>query len=718
MIHNFPLRFIWLFVLCMMVQSPSFSQGNMLTLEDAVLNTRLNPQSIKNPGFLPSGNYFSYLNPSATTLYIERIDKMYVDSLPIQEFKSWISSDKGKDIPSFPPIKKWISDTAFLFEYAKKIYVYSRVSQRAWEFNQYPDNYDDIEWNNDFTACAFTRDYQLYLQKRGEKERKITEDGQYGISYGKAAHRHEFGINKGLFWNHKNNMFLFYRIDERDVTDYYLFDNQHIPATVRPIKYPFAGKKNQIVTVGIYDVLRGQIHYLKTGSPADQYLTNLAWSPNDAFVYLTKVSRNQKNMWLERYWVSDGSIDKVLSEEFNEKYVEPENPPTFVPWDQDQYVLHSQKDGYNHLYLYNQNGKLLRKLTTGPWVVKEIVGFHHSGEQILVTGTKDSPLENHLYAISLKNAKITKLTNEGGYHRIVTNHNGSYFLDLFSSITVPSKALLLSESGAILRKIHDAVNPLKDYALGETRIFPLSVDRHTLYARMTTPVNFDPKKQYPVLVYVYGGPHVQLVKNNWLGGSNLWMQYMAQQGFIVFTLDNRGSANRGFDFESAIFKELGKVEMEDQLAGVDYLKSLPYVDISRIGIHGWSFGGFMTTSLVSRAPDVFKMGVAGGPVIDWKMYEIMYTERYMETPESNPDGYERSNLLNYTKKLDVPLLLLHGCDDDVVLWQHSLLYVEKAVKYDKTSLDYFVYPGHKHNIYGKDRLHLMSKITAFIFDKL
>jgi dipeptidyl-peptidase-4 len=235
---------------------------------------------------------------------------------------------------------------------------------------------------------------------------------------------------------------------------------------------------------------------------------------------------------------------------------------------------------------------------------------------------------------------------------------------------------------------------------------------------MITPPHFDKNKKYPVVVYVYGGPHAQMVTNSFLGGSNYWMQLMAQKGYIVFTLDNRGSSNRGHAFESATHRQLGTLEMADQLAGINYLKNLSYVDANRIGVHGWSFGGFMTTSLMSRQPGVFKVGVAGGPVIDWSIYEIMYTERYMDQPSENPEGYKQANLLTHINGLQDKLLMIHGCDDDVVLWQHSLLYCKAAVDAGNTYLDYFVYPGHKHNVMGKDRVHLMQKITEYLIENL
>jgi dipeptidyl-peptidase-4 len=298
------------------------------------------------------------------------------------------------------------------------------------------------------------------------------------------------------------------------------------------------------------------------------------------------------------------------------------------------------------------------------------------------------------------------------------NSSFTHFIDAYSSTNVPKKILIKTHKGDQVKSILDAPNPLSDYTLGETSIFPILNEGTVLYCRMVTPPNYDKTKKYPVVVYVYGGPHAQMISNSWLAGSNLWMQLMAQKGYIVFALDNRGSSNRGHEFESSTFRNLGLIEMADQIAGVNYLKNLPYVDANRIAVHGWSFGGFMTTSLMTRQPGVFKVGVAGGPVIDWSLYEIMYTERYMDTPLENPEGYKNANLTNYVNNLQDKLLMIHGCDDDVVLWQHSLLYCKSAVDAGNTYLDYFVYPAHKHNVMGKDRVHLMQKITEYIIENL
>ncbi len=290
-------------------------------------------------------------------------------------------------------------------------------------------------------------------------------------------------------------------------------------------------------------------------------------------------------------------------------------------------------------------------------------------------------------------------------------------IDQFSGTTTPRNISIKDLSYKTIQTLLIAENPLKDYAIGrQLQIsLPAANGRPQLYTRIILPPNYDSTRKYPALVYLYGGPHLQLITNNWLYGADLWLHYMAQQGFIVFSMDNRGSANRGLEFENAVHGKLGTVEMEDQLAGLQMLKTaIPNVDPTRIGVYGWSFGGFLTTSLMTRNPGQYQVAVAGGPVIDWNLYEIMYTERYMDTPQENPEGYKTNNLLNHIDSLQGKLMLIHGTSDDVVLWQHSLLYIKKCVEKRK-QLDYFVYPGHLHNVLGPDRVHLLQKSRRLLY---
>ena len=511
----------------------------------------------------------------------------------------------------------------------------------------------------------------------------------------------------------------FYHLDESMVAEYPIYQLKNRPADARMIRYPIAGTPSHHASIGVYNTSTNSTVFLKTGEPLEQYLTNVSWSPDNKSVFIAVVNRGQNHMWLNQYDAATGNFVKTLFEETDSKYVEPQHGMTFLKTDPSKFVWWSEKDGYNHLYLYDVSGKLISQLTKGNWVVTDLIGFDKKETTLFVTTTSASPAERQLYSVNIKSGKQTLLTKKSGTHTITLSPNGDWFIDHFQNMATAREIKIVSADGKNESIIHNAANPLTDYKLGEITMGTLKAsDGSDLYYRLIKPVNFNPDAKYPVVVYLYNGPHLQLVNNTWLGGANLWMQYMAQHGYYVFTIDGRGSMNRGHAFEAAVHRQLGTLEMEDQLKGVEFLKSLPNVEASRIGIHGWSFGGFMTTSMMTRNAGVYKVGVAGGPVIDWGLYEIMYTERYMDTPEENPEGYKNNNLLNYTKNLKGKLLMIHGGEDDVVLWQHSLQYVEKSIKDNVPTLDYFVYPHHPHNVSGKDRVHLMDKISRYFFDNL
>ena len=447
----------------------------------------------------------------------------------------------------------------------------------------------------------------------------------------------------------------------------------------------------------------------------EHYLTNLSWTPNNSQILIAEVNRDQNHMWLNMYDVSTGKKVKTLFEEENDKWVEPEHEAVFLPESNSQFLWLSEKDGFMNLYLYDLNKEHLKQLTYFKWVIKDIIGFDSGKKHVIISGTGEDPRENRAYKVSLKNGKSQLLTTDKGFHQTKLSASGAYIIDSYSNIETPRISKIKAVNKDIETVVFRAKNPLKGYQLGSTEFVTLQDKEGVdLYGRIIKPSHFDPTKQYPVLIYVYGGPHAQLVTNSWLGGSNLWMQWMAaEQGYIVFTLDNHGSASRGFNFESVIHRQVGEREMIDQLIGVDYLKSLPFVDPNRLSVHGWSYGGFMTNSLMLRHPGVFTTAVAGGPVTTWKWYEVMYGERYMDSWQQNEAGFNRSEIHNYVKNLDGKLLEIIGSVDPVVVPQHTVSLLEAFVK-NKKQVDFFMYPMHPHNVRGMDRVHLMKKVLDYI----
>ncbi len=502
------------------------------------------------------------------------------------------------------------------------------------------------------------------------------------------------------------------------VGDYPLVNIDTREAQVENIKYPMAGMTSEEVTLGVFDMKTYTTVFMKTGEPKDHYLTCVTWDPTEKFIYIAELNRDQNDLKLNKYNALTGDFVATLFEEKNDDYVEPLHPLYFLKNKPDEFIWFSQRDGYQHLYLYNTKGVLLKQITSGYWVVTDYLGTDDKERFVFFTATKDGPIQNNIYSVDLKTGNYQRISPDHGTHYGMVSHSGDYVIDIYSSTEIVREYDMLDAKGNIVQVLQENSDPLKDYDLGKTSVFTIKAEDGTdLYCSMITPADFDSTKKYPVFLYVYGGPHSQLVTDSWLGGAGLFLNYIAEQGYVVFTLDNHGTSNRGLAFEQAIFRNLGTLEVADQMKGVEYLKYLPFVDPARIGVNGWSYGGFMTLSLMLKNPGVFKAACAGGPVIDWKYYEVMYGERYMDTPESNPEGYKNASLLNYVDQLTGKVLIINGTMDKTVVWQNSLTFIKKCVDEGK-QLDYFVYPDHEHNVRGKDRVHLYQKIADFFDENL
>lgn len=581
-----------------------------------------------------------------------------------------------------------------------------------------PEGATNEDYHTTRSRLAYTVGNNLYMQESDGTSVQITHEPE-GIVCGQSVHRNEFGISKGTFWNADGTLLAFYRMDESMVTSYPLVDITARVGQVNAIRYPMAGMTSHKVQVGIFNPANGKTIYLNTGDATDRYFTNISWAPDGKSLYLIELNRDQNHAKLCRYNSETGELMSTLIEETHPKYVEPQHPILFLPWDHTQFIYQSQKDGYNHLYLYNTDGKLIKQLTKGKWLVQNILGFNARKKEVIIASTEVSPLQSNLYKVNVNTGKRTPLDNSKGVHNGILSASGNYIIDRYSTPDTPRKIEITNTQSKKSVSLLTAKNPYEGFVMPaiETGTIKAADGKTDLYYRLVKPADFDPNKKYPAIVYVYGGPHAQMITNGWMNDARGWDIYMANKGYIMFTLDNRGSSNRGLEFENVTFRHLGIEEGKDQVKGVDYLKSLPYIDSSRIGVHGWSFGGHMTTALMLRYPEIFKVGVAGGPVIDWKYYEIMYGERYMDTPQTNPEGYEQCDLKNLAGQLKGHLLIIHDDHDDTCVPQHTLSFMKACID-ARTYPDLFIYPGHKHNVLGRDRVHLHEKITRYFEDYL
>ena len=710
-----------LLILTLLFTTQVFPQKKIFTIEDVVFGsvTNLTSGRIQQLKWLPNNLEFSYLesNQDDMILVKEHVkNKMKSTVVSLNELNRKLNTLEINLGNSFPRYE-WMTDELLRLQKGDTFYFISTKNNELVNKLVLPKDAENIEFAESGINYAYTIKNNLFANINGE-DIQITDDENEHIVNGKSVHRNEFGITKGIFWSPDFKSIAFYRMDETMVTDYPLVDISEKPAKVELIKYPMAGMPSHEVTIGIYNLESKETVWLKTGEPKDQYLTSLTWDPSCEYFYAGILNRDQNNLKMKKYSASTGNEVSDLFEESDDEYVEPENPLFFIP-NSNEFLWLSERDGFNHLYRFTNEGKLIDQITAGNFPIIEFLGFDESGQNGFFVSNRDGITDRYIYKVNLESKEITNLTPQKGTNSVQFNNDKSFFINRFSSLDKPSTYTLLDANGNEIRIIKEFENPLDDYELGKTEIKILkSSDGFDLYSRIIYPVNFDESKKYPVIFYVYGGPHYQGVTNTFIFGRyDYWFQYMAQRGYIILEIDNRGTENRGIEFEQKTFRNLGKIEIEDQMVGVNYLKSLTYVDTTRFGVYGWSYGGFMTTSLMLRT-NAFKVGVAGGAVIDWSYYEIMYGERYMDTPQDNPNGYNESSLLNYVENLEgKKLLMVHGAIDPVVVWQHTLLFAEKATNLN-LPLDYYPYPGYEHHVRGKDQLGLYTKIANYFLDNL
>jgi dipeptidyl-peptidase-4 len=539
-----------------------------------------------------------------------------------------------------------------------------------------------------------------------------------GTVYGEIVSRNEFGINAGWYVSPDSTQVAFYKKDQSRVSQFPLLNIKTRTGDLRLIYYPMNGMASEVISVGIYTFATGQTVWLDVKDfNDDRYITNLAWSPDAKSLYAQVLDRSQHHMRLNQYRTCDGTYVRTVLTEDNDAWIEPLDPVWFIKGRKDRFLYRTDnRDGYRNLYVVDTLGKSVSRLTQ---VDADVEYVGNDGKFVYYTSAQVSPVENHLFKIDLKKGKAVDLTPERGWHNIYMDPDLQWFNDTYTNASTPVKLLIRSTSGKTSQVLYEAPDPLEEYNSCQVELgtVPSADGQFENYYRLIYPKDFDPAKKYPVILYVYGGPHSQMVQDSWLGQIRMWEMYMAQKGYLVYVQDNRGTQNRGAAFEKAINRQCGKAEMEDQMVGINWLRSLPYVDASRIGVHGWSYGGFMTISLLTTYPDVFKVGVAGGPVIDWKWYEIMYGERYMDNPQTNPEGFESTSLINKAKNLKGKLLICQGAVDETVVWEHSLSFIQQCIDLD-IPVDYFPYPVAQHNVAGRNRLHLMDKITQYFEDYL
>lgn len=688
------------------------AQKKVLTMEEAVMGYHLYPRS-KYIQWQGDKNQLTYLDREG--LMSESVDKGEKKVLLTVAELNKILGAELKGFPNF----SWLDANTLVIARQGTVYHIDVVKKQVKQKFTFPKGAANETYSKAGNRYAYTIGNNLYYMDERGNSYTVTADEDKNIVNGQVVSRNEFGITGGIFWSPDGKKLGFYRKDESQVTNFPLLDINTRTGELKEIKYPMAGMKSELVSLGVYDIASAKTIFLDVNDfGREQYLTGITWAPESDMVYIQVLNRGQNHMRLNKYDASTGKFIATLFEEKSNTYVEPQSGLVFLANNPKQFIYSTNnRDGFMNLYLHDVNGKLIRRLTDVDADVV-FVAADATGKYVYYLSSEISPVEKQLFRVEVKSGKKNRLTTEEGWHNITMSGDCAYFIDNYSSIKVPRNVDLTTKAGKVVRRLQEVENPNKDYNFGEITLGTIKADDGSdLYYRLIKPMDFDPNKKYPVIHYVYGGPHTQLVTNTWNASLRMWEMYMAQHGYVVFVIDNHGTPNRGKAFEDIIHRQCGQVEMKDQVKGIEWLKSFPWVDANRIGVHGWSYGGFMTISLITNYPDIYKVAVAGGPVIDWKWYEVMYGERYMDTPQENPEGYAKTSLIAKAKDLKGKLLICQGAVDPVVVWEQSLSFIRECIK-NNVQVDYFPYPCAEHNVMGRDRIHLMQKVTNYFEDYL
>lgn len=704
--------FFWIIVIPHLVYAQYFS------IEDIEFGrlSNLKPAEIMNLQWV--GKSDNLIFSRNDTLFIHSIANREENSLlTLRQLNKLLQKNDLTTVHQIPEIQSHSFN--IMSFYSNQYLVWLDLNKKEITEISIPEKAENIIPESKNLRIAYTIGQNVFIREKNDETAQITYDTLEGILNGAVVYRHEFGMEVGMSWSPEGNYLAYYRKDESKVGRYPLVNIQKPIARVEPIYYPMAGMTSEETEIWVYALNKKCSIKLKIPGKPDDYHTNLSWSPDEKYMYLQHLNRNQDTLILRYYSSESGELQQELFIETHPKYVEPLNSIIFSKKDPGNFLYQSERDGFNHVYFFKSSTGELLQLTQGSWEVTRLLGFDNNENYIYFIATKESPLERHLYRYELTEKSIKRLTNDAGTHKVAMNERKTLFIDEFSSSKVPRTIRVVENNGSIISELLIAPNPLSDYILGDVIVGTITAaDKKTpLYYRLTKPINFDSTKRYPVIVYVYGGPHIQLITNSWLTRTDYLHQYYAQQGIASFEIDCRGSDFRGRDFENVIHRQLGLPQIDDQFQGIKFLKTISWIDTSRIGIEGWSFGGFMTLSMMLHFPNVFKVGIAGGPVTDWSLYEVMYGERYMDRPEQNPDGYKNTNVNLMVERLQGKLLVIHGALDDVVVWQNSLIFLQECINQGK-HINYFIYPIEKHNVSGKERKHLTEMTTQYFLDNL
>jgi dipeptidyl-peptidase-4 len=711
-----------------LVPAGGLAEKRKLSIEDTAAEPPLAGRPAAGVTWLAGGSRFSYVvregsgDKEVSELWLEETasgkKKMVVSTRALALPEEPAPEKNGKRVTASLEGYRWSPDgRAVLVTGGDDLWLYDAVASRIERLTRDRDKEEFPSFSPDGKRIAFVRKNDLFtIELDGRRETRLTRDGSEQIFNGRLDWVYEEELasrdGRGYEWSPDGRSIAYLRLDDAPIVRYPLVNYLAVPATAEWQPYPQAGQKNPVASfhvVGVDGVERGAVR-----PDGDGYVVPaFSWTTDSRSVCYRVLNRAQ-NREEVRLFTPAGSSSTTLFVEQAPDWVNVADPPRFLR--DGRYVWKSERTGYAHLFIGRGTGGEPKPITRGDWLVDKIAGVDEGRSLVYFTATEENVRRRQIYRVSLDGSGFSRLTSSRGQHSPELSPDGRFLLDTFSTVTQPPVLSLKDSAGREIRAVDRPESRLEEYELATTEEANVRADDGArLEARLVKPADFDPSRKYPVVVFVYGGPHSQVVRDAW-GATTLLDHLLASRGFLVWSLDNRGAAGHGHAWEAPLFRDMGRHELADQLAGVRYLKTLPYVDGARIGIWGWSYGGYMTLYALTNAPDVWKCGIAGAPVTHWKFYDTIYTERYMRTPAENPDGYERSAPLSKAGEIRAPLLLIHGASDDNVHLQNTLAFIDALARARKR-YELQIQPREKHGFRGTDSLTFRNQAIIRFFEE-
>mgnify|MGYP006097668539 FL=1 len=704
----------------------SFAQEKTIELEDIWASRIFSPEWVWGLNSMNDGVHYSSMNYGNGNVYVTEYSYETGDSVStIIDSKNF--EDINFDDYSFSKNEQKVllptaTESIYRHSTRSKYYIYDRETTNALELSTGKQRL--AQFSPDATKVAFVRENNIFIKDlKSDLETQVTTDGEMNKIINGATdwvYEEEFAFDNGFQWNSNGTKIAFYRFNEEAVPEFSMDMFSALYPSQTRFKYPKAGEANSTVEIFIYDVASNKIVEAAIETEDEFYIPRIKWTKNENVLSVQRMNRHQNNLDFILVNANDGSA-KTIFTETDEAYIDVTDNLTFLN-DGEHFVWTSEKSGYNHIYLYNLKGKQVRKITKGDYEVTDFYGVDESTNTVYFASAERSAMHRDVYSVQLNGRNKRMLTNRVGTNSATFSTSYKYFINQHSDANTPYHFSLFDATGTEVRTLKDNATlneTLGNYALSTKEFFNFeTTEGVNLNAWMMKPHDFDATKEYPVFMYLYGGPGSQQVTDAWGGSNFLWFQMLTQQGYIVACVDNRGTGARGAEFKKCTYQQLGKLETQDQIEANRHLASLPYVDGSRIGIFGWSYGGYMSSLCLLKGADDFKMAIAVAPVTNWRYYDSIYTERYMRTPQENASGYDDNSPINHVEKLKGKYLLVHGSADDNVHYQNTMEMTTALVNANK-QFDLFIYPNKNHGIYGGyTRLHLFTKMTNFIKENL